>query len=115
MSLKCVSMVGGAVLMAGAMFAGQINEVKVTLPHPVTVGTITLPVGQYTISNFEMGGEEMFIVRGDHTPVVTLTSSRAEGDSDKTELTLSKDGDQWHFDKLTVAGESQAFQFLNTK
>ena len=115
MSLKCVSMVGGAVLMAGAMFAGQINEVKVNLPHPVTVGAITLPVGQYTISNFEMGGEEMFVFRGDHTPAVTLTSTRTDGDTDKTELTLSKDGDQWHFDKLTVAGEPSVFQFLNTK
>jgi hypothetical protein len=108
-------MIGGAVLMAGAMFAGPINEVKVTLPHPVTVGAVTLPEGQYTISNFEMGGEEMFLVRGDHTPVITLLSSRTDSDTEKTELTLSKDGDQWHFDKLTVEGQPQAFQFLNAK
>jgi hypothetical protein len=109
-------MIGGAVLMAGATFAGQINEVRVNLPHPVTVGAVTLPVGEYEISNFEMGGEEMFIVRGDHSPVITLASARTDaGTTDKTELTLTKDGDQWHFDKLTVAGEPQAFQFLNVK
>jgi len=115
MGLKCVSILGGAILMAGAMFAGQVNEVKVTLPHPVTVGAITLPEGQYTISNIEMAGEEMFLVCGDHTPVVTLLSARVDGDTDKTELTLTKDGDQWHFDRLAVEGQSQVFQFLNVK
>lgn len=115
MSLKCVSMIGAGVLMTGALFAAQMNEVKVTLPHPVTVGAITLPEGQYTISSIEMGTEEMFLVRGNHTPVITLLSSRVDGDTDKTQLTLTKDGDQWHFDKLSVEGQSQAFQFLNTK
>jgi hypothetical protein len=74
-----------------------------------------LPEGRYTISNFEMGGQEVFIVRGDHTPTVTLTSERIEGETDKTEVVLSKDGDRWHFDKLMIAGEGSSYQLLNTK
>jgi hypothetical protein len=101
--------------MAGAMLANQVNEVTVTLPHAVTVGSTTLPAGQYVIGNFEMGGEEFFVVRGDHTPAVTLRSEREPAETDKTEVVLSKDGDQWHFDKLTIAGEGEAFQFVNVK
>jgi hypothetical protein len=95
--------------MAGAMFAGQMNEVSVTLPHAVTVGSTTLPVGHYTITDLEMGGQEFFIVRGDHTPTVTLASERIVGDADKTEVVLSRDGDQWRFDKLTVDGATYQF------
>ncbi len=115
MGYKCASMFGAVVLMGGAAIAGQLNEVKVTLPHPVTVGSTTLPEGQYRINSFEMGGQEFFIVRGEHTPAVTLLSERVDADSDKTQLTLSKDGDQWHFDKLTIEGEGQAFQLRSGK
>jgi len=115
MSLKCASLLAGGVLMTGAMLAGQINEVKVTLPHAVTVGSTVLPAGQYQITNFEMGGQDFFIVRGDHTPTVTLPSERIEGETDKTEVVLSKDGDQWHFDRMTVAGEGATYQFQNAK
>jgi hypothetical protein len=122
MSYKCASIFGAAVLMGGAAvltgsaaLAGQLNEIKVTLPHPVTVGSATLPVGEYTIDSFEMGGQEFFIVRGEHTPAVTLLSERVDADADKTQVTLSKDGDQWHFDKLTIEGESQAFQLRSGK
>jgi hypothetical protein len=115
MGRTCASLLAGGVLMAGAMLANQINEVTVTLPHAVTVGSTTLPAGQYVIGNIEMGGEEFFVVRGDHTPVVTLKSEREPNETDKTEVVLSKDGDQWHFDKLTIAGEGETFRFVNSK
>jgi hypothetical protein len=108
-------LLAGGVLMAGAMGAAQMNEITVALPQAVTVGTITLPVGEYKITNFEMGGQDFFVVRGDHTPTVTLTSERVLGDTDKTEVVLSKDGDQWHFDKLRVAGEGATYQFMSAK
>jgi hypothetical protein len=115
MGLTCASLLAGGVLMAGAMTAAQMNEVTVTLPHAVTVGSTTLPVGEYKITNFEMGGQDYFVVRGEHGPTVTLSSERILGDTDKTQVVLSKDGDQWHFDKLMVAGEGATFQFQNVK
>ncbi len=115
MSSKCALTIGAGVLMVGGLFAGQINEITVTLPHAVSVGSTTLPAGHYVFSSFEMGGEEMFIVRGDHTPTVTLHSERVDGDPNKTQLTLSKDGDQWHFERLSVEGDNSAYQFLNGK
>jgi hypothetical protein len=101
--------------MAAAVFAAPVNAVSVNLPYPVTVGSTTLPAGQYVMSGFEMAGEDLFVVRGEHTQPVTLRGMRIDSDSDKTEVTLSKDGDTWHFDKLTVAGEGEAYQFVGVK
>lgn len=116
MGLTCASLLVTGVLATGvAMFAAPVNPIAVTLPHAVTAGSITLPAGQYVITSFEMGGEDLFTVRGEHTPALTLRAMRVESDSNDTRVTLSKDGDLWHFDKLTVAGEGQAFQFLSTK
>jgi hypothetical protein len=65
-------------LAAGAIFAGQINEVKVTLPHSVTVGSTTLPSGSYTISAIEMAaGDEYFVVRGEKMAPVVLSAMKA--------------------------------------
>lgn len=115
MGSKCASLLAGGVLLAGITFAAQINEITVTLPHAVTVGSTVLPVGQYTINSFEMGGEQVFVFRGEHISPVTLISERVDGSDDKTELLLTKDGDQWHFDKLLVAGSGTAFGFLSGK
>lgn len=101
--------------MAAAVFAGPVNAVSVTLPHPVTVGATTLPAGAYVISSFEMGGEDLFVVRGEHTAPVTLHGQRVGSDSDKTTVEFSKDGDTWHFEKLTIAGEGESFQFMGAK
>jgi hypothetical protein len=112
---KCVSLIAGGVLMAGLTFAAPLNPISVTLPHAVTVGATVLPAGHYTMSSIEMGGESLFVVRGDNNETVTLRGARVEDNSDKTEVTLTTDGDSWHFDKLTVAGESEAFQFSGSK
>jgi len=105
-----------ALLLAGsALFAAPINPITVTLPYAVTVGSTVLPSGQYELASLEMGGDQFFVVHGDHTPIVTLRAERVEGDSDKTRVVLSKDGDKWHFDKLTVAGEGESFVFTNAK
>ena len=57
-----LSIAGG--LLAGALLAGSVNPVTVTLPHAVTVGSATLPSGKYTISSVDTGdgGEPYFVV-----------------------------------------------------
>jgi hypothetical protein len=111
----CASVLAGGVLMAGAMLAaGPVNPVTVTLAQPVTVGSTTLPAGQYVITSFEMGGDDLFVVRGDKTAPVTLIGVPSDDPSDKTQVVLSKDGDKLHFSKLTVAGTG-AFEFITGK
>jgi len=105
--------------MAGAMFAGSVNPVTVTLTQPVSVGSITLPAGQYVMTSYEMSGDEFFVVRsenvrGEKTSPVTLLATRTEEQADKTRIVLSKDGDKLHFDKLTVEGVG-AFEFISGK
>jgi hypothetical protein len=104
-------------MLTGLAIAGQVNRITVTLPHAVTVGSVTLPIGEYTISSLEMSdGEKYFIVRGAHTPVVTLQGQKADATtstSNATQVVFSKDGDEWHFEKLFARGFS--YQFVNAK
>lgn len=113
----CVSVMVGSGLIAGALLAGQINRVTVTLPHAVTVGSTTLPSGEYTLDSLDMtDGDEYFIVRGDHTPSVTLQAQKIDAtDQSKTQVVFSQDGDAWHFEKLFVKGVGNGYQFVNIK
>lgn len=110
-------MIFGGALIAGSMLAGTINQIDVTLPHDVTVGSVVLPTGHYTMNSFEMGGEQVFVVRGDNGKTATLPAQTVlNGDSAaKTEVVFSKSGDTWRFDKLTVAGDGQSYQFNSLK
>lgn len=102
--------------MTGALLAGTVNQVTVTLPHAVAVGSVTLPSGQYTLTNFEMGGDEFFVVRGENGAAATLQAQLLEGTgAGKTQVIFSKEGDVWHFDKLELPGEGLGFQFTSGK
>lgn len=114
--LTCVF---GGVLGATALFAAQVNRVTVTLPHAVTVGSTTLPTGEYTISSFEMSdGDGYFIIRGDHTPTVTIQAQKIDVDAEgakQTEVVFSQDGSGWHFEKMFLKDDSTGYQFVNIK
>ena len=112
--LKCASLLAGGILTVSALFAAPMNPINVTLPQPVTTGSVILPAGTYVMSSFEMGVDDMFVLRGEHIAPVTLRAMRIEGHSGKTEVTLSKNRDTWHFDKL-VLGDGEAFKFQNNK
>jgi hypothetical protein len=106
------------VLMAGAMLAGSIDPVTVTLPHAVTVGSTTLPEGQYTLSAIDMNdGNEYFVMRSAHGPAIALSAQRIDGQdkASKTQVTLEKDGDSWRLGKLFIQGNNNGFQFFDQK
>jgi len=107
----CAFVVFGGALLAGSLFAGQ--TVNLNLPHAVTVGSTTLPSGQYTLTTMEMNdGNEYFIVRGQNAPTVTLQAQKINNnESDKTHVVLSKDGDTWRFDRLYIEGDSTGYEF----
>ena len=113
----CAHLAVAGGLVAGAMFAGAVNEVSVTLPHAVTVGSTTLPSGQYTILSVDMSdGDEYFVVRSANGPVVAgLQAQRTDpAGRSGTQVVLSKDGDTWHFDKMFV-DSGAGYQFINQK
>jgi hypothetical protein len=102
----------GAIVAAGTMFAGAFNDVNVTLPHDVVIGSSTLRAGAYTLSPVAMSdGIDYFIVRGKGTAPVILPAQKTEGDTaTKTSVTLSEADGVWHFDKLSIEGESAGFE-----
>jgi hypothetical protein len=102
------------ILAAGAMFAANLNDLTVTLPHAVTVGSTTLPSGSYTISPMEAAdGAEYFVVRGNNMSPIVLPTQKIEGDAAaKTQVTFSESGDTWRFGKLSIEGETTAYEFI---
>jgi hypothetical protein len=107
-------MIGGG-LMASALLAGIGNEVSVALPHAVTVGSATLPAGNYKLTEFAMGGKEYFVVRGEHGAVAALPAVLTGEDASKTEVVFSKDGETWRFERLAIAEDGTVYSFANTK
>jgi hypothetical protein len=69
----------GTGLAASAAFAGlNGNTVNVTLSDPVVVGSTTLPSGDYTVSEVQLGAESVFVFRNDNgeaAAVATATRS----------------------------------------
>ena len=111
-----LTIIGG--LMAGALSARSGEIVTLNLPHAVTVGSITLPIGEYTISTLDMAdGEPVFIVRCGKGQAVTLQAQRVESvtPAEKTEVLFSAEGNTWHFDKLLIGGESEGYEFESGK
>ena len=103
----------GAVLAAGTLFAAPINDLTVTLPHVVTVGSTTLPAGTYTMTPMESSdGTGFFVVRGANVSPVVLPVQKVEGESAaRTAVTLTESGDTWRMDKLSIQGETTAYEF----
>jgi hypothetical protein len=89
----------------------------VTLPYAVTVGSTTLPSGQYTISSVDMaGGNDLFVMRSPNSPAVSLLAQRIDGqDQNGTQVMLARDGDTWRLDKLFIQGDDTGYQFVNVK
>jgi hypothetical protein len=111
----CAQAVMVSGLMAGAMFAAAPDQVNVTLPHAITVGSTTLPSGEYTISNLNTNeGDDYFLVRSADGHAVTMQVQKIDSqDPTRTQVVLSKDGNAWHLDKMFIQGESAGYQFVN--
>lgn len=107
-------LVVGGVMTAG-LFAGITAVARVTLPHAVTVGNTTLPSGYYTISSVDMAsGDDVFIIRADKgNAVATLQAQKVilSTEAEKTQITVSKDGETWSLDKMVIEGTDVSYQF----
>jgi hypothetical protein len=58
-------------------------------------------------------GNEYFVVRGATTAAVTLQAQRIEAtEGSKTQVVFSKDGESWHFEKLSLEGDGTAYEFV---
>jgi len=108
-------MIIGGGLMAGALLAGIGNEISVALPHAVTVGSATLPAGNYKLTEFTMNGKDYFAVRGENGAVAALPAVLTGEDASRTEVVFSKDGETWRFNRLAIAEDGTVYSFPNLK
>ena len=76
-------------------------------------------IEEYTLSAIDMGdGNEYFVMRSEHGPTVALSAQRIDAAeaAGRTEVTIQKDGDSWHLDKVFVHGsDNSGYQFLDQK
>jgi membrane peptidoglycan carboxypeptidase len=110
---RVAQVVLGGILAAGAMFAAKLNDITVTLPHSVTVGSSTLPAGTYTMSPMEMSeGTEYFVIRGAKTNPVVISTVKVEGDvAARSQVQISESNGAWRLDKLSVEGDTTSYEF----
>jgi len=72
-----------SVIGVGPATAQTRNHIKLTLPYAVTVGTVTLPAGDCTITDIKGNGNEtLFLIRSDAGPAVDVMMERT-GESDE--------------------------------
>jgi hypothetical protein len=120
---KIAAVMIGTGLIASAAFAGlNGGTVNITLSDPVVVGSRTLPSGDYTISEVQLGAESVFVFRndnGDAAAVATATRTASPPDrnyygaSEKTEITLSPSEDgTLHLKDMFIEGDSAGYHFM---
>ena len=78
-----------SVIGVGPATAQTGTRIKLTLPNAVTVGTVTLPAGDCTITDLkDHGHQTFFLIRSDAGPSVDVMMERT-GESEDTQDSTS--------------------------
>jgi hypothetical protein len=68
-----------SVFGVGTAAAQTRDSIKLTLPYAVSVGSVTLPAGDCTITNLKDNGHEtFFLIRSDAGPAADVLMERTE-------------------------------------
>ena len=100
------SMMGGA-----SAFAQSVNGLRLTLPYAVTVGNVTLPAGDCTVTGSkENGPDTFFVIRSAAGPAADLMMERNSAvdsvDDATSAVQLRHVGDKYEFAGLRIDGKS---------
>ncbi len=113
--------------LAGALFASAMaisgsagpipQQIKVTLPYPVMIGSTQAPAGEYAIqvlSDAASGPLMLFSSRNGFAVEAFATAIPLNGRaiSSKTEIVLKRQGDTRELDKILVEGRDIGYEFL---
>jgi hypothetical protein len=108
----CASLlVAGGFMIAVTPANAEMHDLAyVTLSQPVTVGTTTLPGGQYTISS---EGDNVFLIHSDkgNNALIYGRPVDINDAAKKTEVILKGDNEGMRLDQLRFQGESTAYEF----
>jgi hypothetical protein len=110
-SLVALALVGLAFLVTAP---AQGRRVTVEVPHAFTVGSETLPAGEYTIRRASAADPRVFAVQCAETgraAVVIATPERSAGAPEATVLTFARYGEEYFLTGVASAGERCAYRF----
>jgi hypothetical protein len=109
-SLITLAVCLASVIGVGPATAQTRNRIKLTLPYAVTLGTVTLPAGDCTITDIKDNGHEtFFLIRSDAGPAVDVMMERTgeSGDSQGTAsaVQLRHVGNNYELGGITIDGQ----------
>ena len=108
-SLMTLAVCLASVIGMAPAFGQAVNGLRLSLPYAVTVGNVTLPAGDCTVTDTKDNGHEtFFVIRSAAGPAVDLMMERnSEFDSlDDTAsaVELRRVGDKYEFAGLRIDG-----------
>jgi hypothetical protein len=100
----------------GLMGQGLTDGVKVTLPHPVTVGEVVLDPGEYEIRRASTATDQVLRIFSNdqlryQANVITIPTQGNETPGD-TKVVLHHIGDNYYFDKIWMQGKDYGYEFV---
>ncbi len=115
---RFVSILSLAALSLGLGTAGaqDIQTVTVKFPFSVTVGSRTLPAGDYTISTFDFSSDApIFLVRGAHGSAIAFATARTEAAPHtltKDDVVLAVDGDKHILTQVRLQDTDSVYEIV---
>jgi hypothetical protein len=103
-------------LAVGVMSQGLIDGIKVTLPHPVTVGEQVLQPGEYEIRRATTATDQVLRIYSNdemryETTVITIPTLDQET-PEESKVVLHHIGDKYYFDKIWMQGKNYGYEFV---
>jgi hypothetical protein len=100
----------------GVMSQGLIDGIKVTLPHPVTVGEQVLQPGEYEIRRASTATDQVLQIYSKdemryQTVVITIPTLDQET-PEESKVVLHHIGDKYYFDKIWMEGKNYGYEFV---
>lgn len=92
-------------------------DIRVNLPYEASVGSVTLPAGEYSIQTMNTNGASALLFRTADGGSVAIATAQAiaNNSSGQTRVELQKVGDKYQIDKIFVEGRATGFDLLNAE
>ncbi len=99
-------------LTASIVFANPEMRIKATIPFEFSVGSQTLPAGQYIVRPLNNNGMLMIQSADDHhrTALINTSSVQALPGQERARLVFRKYGDQYFLGQVWPGGDAVGYQ-----
>ena len=115
----CLASVLGLAISTQPASAQMIETVKVTLAHATSVGSVTLPAGDYTIRDIrDDGSSQVLQIRSldgelSVSAMVMPVSQANHGTAERTQVVFRMTGGKYQLEKVWIAGREYGYELLS--